>query len=74
MGMHELLFREDFVNKVLHGGVHVAFVVWTYYVLSELGKQRRGKIMQRQAHWEILLVRQHSLLLLHGNTAYDVSC
>ena len=64
--MHELLLREDFVNKVLHGSVHVALVVWTHYVLSELGKQRDGEIVQRQVYWEILLVRQHNLFLPHG--------
>jgi len=77
-GTDEFLFRQRFVNQVLHGGVHVASEVGLNDLLSKLSKQRGLYAVASQVYEQVIFRGQNLGLLFHakslGAHAYAENC
>lgn len=72
VGKDEVLFRERFVDEVLEGSIHVAFIVGSDDFLSKLAEQRGWKTVKRQVHEQVIFCGQDCISLSHARSTWDM--
>jgi len=72
VGEDNVLFCEGFVDEVLEGSIHVAFIVGSDDFLRKLTEQRGWKTVKRQVHEKVIFCDQDCVSLFHARSTWDM--